>query len=408
MIRRLLRRLKGALVRALDASASRDSPLTVPVMRVLALSRDPRFHRPARVTLEWLDEARCGDRTTIQPAGEGWSYGPKIRGRQEVQRTSLPALARYEFRDARVSAASSSVLCADRLLVARTSGVDVSRCNYAAGHLLAHGERTAIVACGPEERIDAGVFLGGNGAFNYYHWMLELLPKLQFVDDAERPLLVSDDVARMPTFQEALLRVAEAREIVLLRQDTTYRVSRLLHVDSPTSCPFNLRGGERFRLRDFLFRPASIEFLRSRLLGPSQGSASSARRRLFLARKPLRRNYNQDEVFALFERRGFEQLYMEDLSLTEQIEAVAGAEVIAGPTGAAWTNLLFAGCGTRCLCWMATEQSGFAAYSNLAHAVGADLHYLTYETGVNDTGRLYFMDYRLDPAEVERQLNDLA
>ena len=57
---------------------------------------------------------------------------------------------------------------------------------------------------------------------------------------------------------------------------------------------------------------------------------------------------------------------------------------------------------------MAEEQRGFAAYSNLAQAVGADLRYVTYPTGVNDSDRLYVMDYRLDPANVERELDELA
>jgi hypothetical protein len=82
--------------------------------------------------------------------------------------------------------------------------------------------------------------------------------------------------------------------------------------------------------------------------------------------------------------------------------------MIAGPTGAAWTNLIFVEPGTRCLCWMAEEQRGFAAYSNLARAVGAELRYVTYVTGVSDSDRLYFLNYRLDPADVERGLEDLS
>jgi capsular polysaccharide biosynthesis protein len=99
---------------------------------------------------------------------------------------------------------------------------------------------------------------------------------------------------------------------------------------------------------------------------------------------------------------------MEDLSLREQINAVNSAEMLAGPTGAAWTNLLFVGRGARCLCWMAEEQRGFAAYSNLAHAVGAELRYVTYPTGIKESRRLYLTDYWLDPAEVERELSELA
>ena len=394
-------------MRALEASARHDGPLALPLVQVLALGRDRRVHRPARVALEWLDEAACEAKATVQAGSEGRSFGPTIAGRQQIERLDFPGLTRYEFRDARVNAASSSILLAGRLVVERVPGVDASRCNYAAGQLIAHGLRTAIVAGGPEQHLESGVFLGGNGAFNYYHWLVELLPKLQFVDDDHRPLLVSDDVERMPTFRDALLRVAGDREIVFLRQDLTYRVGRLTYVESPSICPFNLRSGEAFRVGDFVMRTSSVQFLRGRFLGscPPHGSG---RRRLFLARKALRRDYNQDEIFAICQRFGFDKIYMEEMSLQEQIEAVRSADLIAGPTGAAWTNLLFVEPGTRCLCWMAEEQRGFAAYSNLAHAVGAELRYLTYATGVSDSERLYFMNYRLDPAAVERALKDLG
>ena len=395
-------------MRALEWSARRDSWLAVPIARVLAQGGDARFGQPVRVPLEWLDETACARMTVVQAAREGCSHGPRIRGRQSMERVALPALSRYEFSDARVSAASSSILLADRLVVERTPGADVSRCNYAAGHLLAHGDRTAIVGRGREEHVHRGVFLGGNGAFNYYHWMLELLPKLEFVDDLEVPLLVSDDVARIPTFREALALVAGTRAILLMEHDVTYRVSRLLHVASPTTCPFNLRRGEEFRIRDFLLRPSAIEFLRHRLVDTPGARLPEVRRRLFLARSPVRRDYNQDEIFAILCRHGFEKVHMEELSLREQIDAVRAAEMIAGPTGAAWTNLLFAQAGTRCLCWMAEEQSGFAGYSNLAHAVGADLRYLTYRTGVQDSEALYAMGYRLDPEEVAREMSRLV
>jgi len=57
---------------------------------------------------------------------------------------------------------------------------------------------------------------------------------------------------------------------------------------------------------------------------------------------------------------------------------------------------------------MAEEQRGFAGYSNLAHAVGAELRYVTFRTGVTDSQRLYMIDYRLDPGDVERELDELT
>jgi capsular polysaccharide biosynthesis protein len=401
----MLRRLKGAVLIGLAASARRDARSALLFARVLALSPDRRYRRPSRLPLEWLDE--CPPTTTMRPATDGCAYGPNIRGRQVVAPVVLPAVARHEFRDVRVSAASSSVLLSDRLIVERVPGVDAARCDCASGHLLAHGERVAIVASRPEERLDVGVFLAGNGSSNYYHWLLELLPKLEFVEDVDWPLLVSAD-AHGATFRDALSRIAGERPIVFLDNERTYRVSRLLYVTSPILCPFNLRRGEAFRPEDFLLHPASIRFLRGRLSSPRSAGAGPASRRIFMARRPGRRDYNQDEIFAILSEHGFEKVHMEDLSLSEQIETVASAEMIAGPTGAAWTNLLFARRGTRCLCWMAEELRGFAGYSNLAHAVGADLRYVTYRAGAQDTHALYALDYRVDPTEIEREVRRLS
>jgi len=408
MPRKILRRLKALLMVAFDASARGDKPAAIAFARILALGRDTRFRNVRRMAIEWLDECACHSKTTMLPSFDGFAHGPKIGGRQAVARVIMPPIARYEFRDACVSATSSSVLLSDRLIVERVPTVDASRGNYASGHLLAHGSHSGIVISSPEERLDFGIFLGGNGSSNYYHWLLELLPKMEFVEDTRWPLLVSADASVIGTFRDALGSVARERPVVFMDNERTYRVSHLLYVTSPTLCPFNLRKGEVFTPEDFLLRPSSIAFLRARLMHFHDDGGEAAHRRIFLARKPGRRDYNQEEVFAVFRDYGFENVHMEDLSLCEQIDTVRGANMIAGPTGAAWTNLLFARPGTRCLCWMAEEQSGFAGYSNLAHAVGADLHYVTYRTGFQDTRTLYSLNYRLDPTAVAREMKQLA
>src|SRR5689334_20008198 len=112
-------------------------------------SRAPGIGRRAGPRTATSGALRCRARrfgaSTLRDASEGRAYGPKIRGVQVVARVVVPAIARYEFVDARVSATSSSVLLRDRVVAERVPGVDASRGNYASGHVLAHGWRTAIV-----------------------------------------------------------------------------------------------------------------------------------------------------------------------------------------------------------------------------------------------------------------------
>ena len=355
-----------------------------------------------RVPLEWLDATRRGTRHELLPPSDGLSVGPSIEGQQRIEQVTLPALAHFEFTDAKVGATSSALWLGEVLILERLPAADPSRGHFAAGFVVGHGRRTAVVRQLPTEDLEAGFFLGGNGSFNYYHWLVELLPKLEYLVDSKVPLLVSEDVARIASFQAALSLVAGERQVIQLRKDRLYRVARLLHINSPILCPFNLKPGYALEVADFVTRPGALVFMRSKLMAGLQVPSGAGGTRVFLGRKSRRRNYNQDQVFAIFARHGFRMILMEELSLVEQRQTVVSAEMIAGPTGAAWTNLIFARPGTRCLCWMAEPSIGFAGYSNLAHHVGAILHYVIYNSAGQTTDELYQMDYRLDPASVER------
>ena len=100
-------------------------------------------------------------------------------------------------------------------------------------------------------------------------------------------------------------------------------------------------------------------------------------------------------------------MFMEELSLKNQIELVSNAEVIAGPTGAAWTNLIFCRERTKCLCWMSDGYGDFSAFSNLAKIVGADLRYITYKKEAKSTEELNSLNYHIDVNEIRKGLDAL-
>jgi capsular polysaccharide biosynthesis protein len=386
---------------ATEYLAQHDRCLASPIASLLGRSHI-RFRSLRRVTLCWLDEDVRHRRICLEPSQPGISYGPTIGGIHRQQPVILPSISLYQFDNAVVSASSSSVLCDGRLVVERVDGVDSHRCDFSADHLVMHGQRSAYVARRPAERIGLGLFLAGNGQFNYYHWMIEILPKAQFLDVLDEihgssvPILISDAVANTDSMSDALLRLVGDRPIVVMSADTSYRVDRLFYINAPNTCPFNLRRGEEMQISDIRTRGSSVEFLQSRLLTGSDAQSGRGTKRVFFARRPGRRNYNQDEVFALFERHGFERVYMDEMSLAQQIDVVSNANLIAGPTGAAWTNIIFCRPGAMGLCWMAEESGDFAGYSNLANVVGVELRYVTYPTGAKSTSELYSRAYRVD------------
>jgi len=317
------------------------------------------------------------------------------------------------FKNASVCAESSSILLDNnKIIIERIEGIDHHRCKYPSGHVFMHGQRTALVSKRPTDYLDKGIFLGGNGSYNYFHWMIEILPKVQWLQDLDEeyqafPLLVSEDVNHISSFREALDLLVKDHPLVMLKKNKTYCVDRLVYINAPNNLPFNLRRKEKTKVSDAYIRPVSIKYLRERLIGNPNNDVRCYKNRVFFARRANQRNYNQDEVFAVFEKKWFRKVFMEDLSLREQIDLMSNAEMIAGPTGAAWTNLIFCSEGTKCLCWMAEEFKEFSGYSNLAHIVGADLRYITFRAGTQSTRDLYKLDYHIDKRKIEDALSSL-
>jgi capsular polysaccharide biosynthesis protein len=86
---------------------------------------------------------------------------------------------------------------------------------------------------------------------------------------------------------------------------------------------------------------------------------------------------------------------MEDYSFTEQIQLFKNAKFIIGPTGAAWTNIIFCPSTVKCLCWMPEEINDFSAFSNLAEYSNVDLQYITFKTGIHQNN-LHSANYTID------------
>ena len=365
--------------------------------------------------LAWLDErVEAG---LLRKGAEGVTHAPRYLNGEALTASHLsPDVRYYLFERARISLASSSVILDDRLVVIeRASGADGAAQDCAAGHLLAHDGDTVIVRFGNPGSLQKGIFLGGNGSSNYYHWMVEILAKLEFLPQLpERyrkyPLLVSEDIIRIPSLRDTLGVFARGHEVTVLSRKSVYLVGELIYINSPSTLPFNFSGNRAFRFTDAVIDKSSIDFLAGTALQAARAAQSIAEfpEKIFLCRKDGLRNYNQGEVLDQLLPRGFCKLFMEDLSFLDQVRAMRDAKVIVGPTGAAWTNLIFCRPGTKALCWMAEELGDFSPYSSIAGMAGVDMRYITYRAGVRSTRKLHFTSYRVEPAMIEEGLAALG
>ena len=366
--------------------------------------------------LVWMDESTAQEKGLLRRGSEGITYGPHYIGRvQSTERICLPNIHYYVFERARVSVTSSSVILNDKqVIIDRAIGPDQDKYDFAGGHIIAHGCDTSVVRLRKTEDIKKGIFLGGNGSWNYYHWIVEILAKLEFLSKLPEhyqkyPLLVSEDIERIPSFRDTLDIFARGHEIIVLSKELQYVVDELIYINSPNNLPFNLFGNQKFKCNYVTIDSLSIDYLRKIALQAALRTPplSNYPKKIFLHRKSGLRNYNQDEVFNYLSEFGFTKIVMEDLSFLEQVRTIHHADYIVGPTGAAWTNLIFCRSGAKGLCWMANEFGDFSAYSSIAGMVGVDLRYLTYKADVRSTKELYSKGYYIDLRMIEKGLSAL-
>lgn len=181
-------------------------------------------------------------------------------------------------------------------------------------------------------------------AFNYAHWLTEVLPRIAaFVRDAP---------AKVPLILDADLHANILRSVELVAPD--FPIHRLaahellrvgtLHAVSVTGyVPFNLKPQPTEEIQHGVFSrqalTGAVDALRAAIPGAEAGGA---RPKYVIRRNSvLRKILNEAAVEEALVARGFTVLEPERLSLDEQVAIYSNAGMVVGATGAAMANLVF-------------------------------------------------------------------
>lgn len=245
-------------------------------------------------------------------------------------------------------------------------------------------ERTIVVEDFKRPHLPSAIVLTSAYWVNWAHFLTEILPKALIADTRAQwrgwPMVISSPA--LPNAHELLrLLVAPGREII--KAGGRMRVDRAGYVSSVGFCPVEYAYDWKTELpeirpTDTVFSPYALDLVRTaawRLVSPPE---SGAHRLLYLRRTSSGRRFiNQDEVEEAFRLRGFEIVVPESLSVRQQIALFSEAKVIAGPTGAAIANLVFAPRGCRLLIFAAFNRHWpFHYWPNMARAAGHSAQYL--------------------------------
>lgn len=197
--------------------------------------------------------------------------------------------------------------------------------------------------------------------YNYYHWMVDALPRLAVLEAVglnDVNLIVPEPL--QPWQLEMLDRVGVARNRLSPFMRQHVRSEELIWAAAPAQINF--------------VTPFVVQWLRQRL---RRSEPKVAERLVYIRRSQSRRLENEAGALGLLQRFGFETVQPETLSVAAQIELFASVRAIVAVHGAATANAMF----SDRLSLLELFQPGFitAPFFTLAGAAGWDYWYLECE-----------------------------
>lgn len=341
----------------------------------------------------------------------------KIGETKSISVSELGPLTPFVFRDARVNGASSVVVTRNGAFVPQMYHDHRSRIYPTPETLyqVMEVDDRIITRQQYSSVIEKGICVFGSGAFNWFHWLIEAVPRAILAQGLPSkydsyPLLVPMSCREGSSFEAALKPFAGTREIIRIPDIKTTLVRELIQIEPPTFAPAHVRNNAWPEPQDYRQDIAFFQLFRQRMLEVHQIKPGKGPKRLFLARarsqSELERDFNQDELLRIAETFGFMAVQPERLSLREQLQLYYDADFVIGPSGAAWTNTLFCKAGTRGLNWALSVYDGACVFSNFSEVSGIEIFHFFVEPDqpVANSDEAFRAHYKVDPKVFEREM----
>lgn len=352
----------------------------------------------------------------LAPPSEFTVRSPEFLG-QEVRGLTgqFPEIRAFRLSGALVSPYSSGYICHDDLVISHHVAAHRGRHLIDSDGLFFYAGEVAVSYKRRFKRLDAAIHACGSGAFNWYHFVVEMLPKIFLLSQSnaipcDLPLLLPQEARSIRSFADALAIVAGDRPMIFLERGEHVLVEDLLVVDEVSYSPFSFPKDVWPAVADYAQHDATLaafaSHLRGRLIHSGIARAPGPRRIYLVRKEGVRRDHNQTELIRIAEKHGFTPVAPETLLLHEQARLFHDAEYLIGASGAAWVGLLFCGAPIRAISWLMPEYREFCCYSTLAHVLGHRMSFIavTPEKAVRSADDAYIAGYKVDPEAFEAAL----
>ncbi|KQN29175.1 glycosyltransferase family 61 protein [Sphingomonas sp. Leaf38] len=241
------------------------------------------------------------------------------------------------------------------------------------------------------ERPGTHLVVGIQTNLNYFHWLLEALPRLWL---AQRQGLAADATIWLPPLRpwmDQMLNALPPIGRIATQGDSVTRCERLL---MPARGLANIH---TFSAHAF----AMADDIRDRYATKTRSG-----RRFFISRSTAssRKLTNEAAVMAIAAEHGFEPIEPQYLSFREQVELFSGADAIAGPLGAGLANAVFMHPGSAFIEIAPEGREGDATlFANLAHHRQLDYFAAVGPTVADDPRPIDRREFAID-VEIMRDL----
>lgn len=299
------------------------------------------------------------------------TYLPKFIDTQEQYvEVSTPEISLYQFNNAYIDINSSSILHKEALVTYRTKGE-----RFNEGFVIAHNDNDAKVNTKNIVELEEGFFLGGNGSWNWFHFLIEIMPKITvFKEKYSTIIFVNEIILRTPSMIKILEWFIHNKFTVqYLSPGKTYYVNKLYHVNDFNHIQFNRF--DKLIETEGTFYNTEVTHHFSNTILEKLAIKKNDHDKLFLYRKNTHRiAENQDQIVEYLKSFGFIPICLEELDIEEQVGYFQHAKFIIGISGAAWTNMIFCRNNPKAICFVPDNAKNSAVFSNLAKMFDVDLY----------------------------------
>jgi hypothetical protein len=196
--------------------------------------------------------------------------------------------------------------------------------------------------------VPRAIYAGSRSPKVWAHWLVNFLPTAYLASKLPEeyddfPLMIPANIPRDTHWSESLAVILNGRPVVQFDPGIEYLVEDLVCFDPAPVYDLPFAHDTSRRSGIWLYADVMIEFRQTLLTWALQHNVNSnePHRRIFIARRGQKRQFNQDAAIEVARDFGFHVFYAEDMTFSEKIRRFHEAQVIVGPGGSGMANILF-------------------------------------------------------------------